>query len=80
MNKLNKMVRISLILGVITLIGLLLSILALIDIYHNSEPDLSMEWNTVRVCFIVTVVFISMSVTTIIRIRQKMIKYEIKSL
>ena len=61
----------SLTLGVITLISLLFSALALMDIYHNNEPNLNMEWNIVRISFLFTLMFVALSLTTILRIRKK---------
>ncbi len=71
MNTSKILIRISLTLGVITLIGLLFSAMALTDIYHNNEPNLNLEWNIVRISFLFTLMFVAMSLTTILRIRKK---------
>ena len=70
MNTSKRLVRMSLTLGIITLIGLLFSALALTDIYHNIEPDLNMEWNIVRISFLFTLMFVAMSSITILRIKK----------
>ena len=71
MNTSKNLIRISLILGVITLIGLFLSSLALIDIYQNDEPNLTLEWNIVRISILITLMFVIISSITILRIRGK---------
>lgn len=71
MNTSKNFIIISLILGVITLIGLFLSSLALIDIYHNDEPNLSLEWNIVRISSLLTLIFVVLSLITLLRIRKK---------
>ena len=38
----------ALVLGILTLTGVVFSHLALTDIYHNTEPNLDTEWNIVR--------------------------------
>ena len=47
----------TLFLGILTLIGLVLSHLALTEIYHNTEPNLDIEWNIVRTTFLITLIF-----------------------
>jgi hypothetical protein len=42
----------TLVLSVVVLIGIVLSHLALTDIYHGIEPNLDTEWWIVRVTFI----------------------------
>ena len=69
MNAVEPFVRVTLTLGVITLIGLVLSSLALIDIYVNMEPDLTNEWNTVWVSLFMTALFIFASLRILWRIR-----------
>lgn len=61
----------SLALGVIALIGLFLSTLALIDIYHNNEPDLNMEWSIVRFSYLFTLMFIVVSSVTIVKLAKE---------
>lgn len=50
----KKWVWTSLVLGVLALVAVLASHLALTDIYH-AEGDVSLEWNVLRVCFAVIV-------------------------
>ena len=71
MNNTNKLVRMSLALGGLTLIGLFFSALALSDIYKNVEPDLNMEWNVVRTTFLFTLMFVVLSSITILKIQKK---------
>ena len=54
----ESFLRLTMTLGVITFIALGLSSLALIDIYHSTEPDLTNEWNAVRITFFMTGLFI----------------------
>ena len=70
MNASKILIRMSLTLGVITLIGLLFATLALTDIYNN-EPNLNMEWNIVRISFLFSLMFVALSLITILRIRKK---------
>jgi hypothetical protein len=45
------------ILGIINLFSLIFMFLALTDIYHNYEPDLTMEWSIVRFGFFISLLF-----------------------
>ncbi len=67
MSKSNALVRMSLTLGLITLVSLILSVLALSDIYQNIEPDLSLEWKVLRVSFLLVLMFIALASVTIIK-------------
>lgn len=71
MNRNKRLIRMSLALGVIALIGLFLSTLALIDIYHNNEPDLNMEWSIVRFSYLFTLMFIVVSSVTIVKLAKE---------
>ena len=71
MNTSKILIRMTLTLGIITLIGLLFSALALMDIYHNNEPNINMEWNIVRISFLFTLMFVALSLITILRICEK---------
>lgn len=51
----DRWIRASLGLGVLALVAVLMSHLALTDIYH-AEADVSLEWNVLRMCFAVIVV------------------------
>jgi hypothetical protein len=55
------------ILGILALIGMLFSFLALADIWQGEE-DLSLEWSILRIGFAVITVFIGASLFTFIRV------------
>lgn len=54
--------RVSLWLGLLSLAAIVLMNLALIDIYHG-EADQTLEWNIVRLAFLVIVVFHAAALT-----------------
>ncbi|MBL6657209.1 MAG: hypothetical protein ISR00_02210 [Flavobacteriales bacterium] len=72
MNTSKRLIRISLGLGIITLIALFFSVLALTDIYHNNESNLKMEWNIIRVSYLFTIIFVVISSITIWRVSKKL--------
>jgi len=51
---------------VLSLLAGLIAHLALTDIYHG-EADVTLEWNTVRVCALVLLVFTGMALFTLRR-------------
>lgn len=51
----------SMALGILVLAGMVLAALALHDIYHGQEPDYRMEWNMVRVTFLMMVMYVALS-------------------
>jgi hypothetical protein len=53
-------------LGVLSLIGGLMTHLAVTDIYHG-EADVTLEWSIVRVCVLVFLAFIGMALFTLAR-------------
>lgn len=57
-------------LGAVSSIGIVLSWLALQDIFHAYEPDLSMEWSIVRVALLVSVAFHAASLVALTRLRR----------
>jgi hypothetical protein len=57
-------------LGFVSLAGLGLSHLALVDIYHG-EPDLSVEWTVLRLSALVFLIFIALSLFTLGRVLQR---------
>lgn len=61
----------TLVLGILTLTGLVFSHLALTDIYHNTEPNLDTEWNIVRTTFLVTLIFTITSLFAIWRLSKE---------
>jgi uncharacterized membrane protein len=70
MDKLKSLKRMSFGLGIIVLIGLFSSVLALLDIYQNNEPDLYLEWNIIRVTFLFTLMYVVVSLITISKIKK----------
>ena len=48
--------RVSLWLGLVSVLAILTALLALTDIYHR-ETDVSLEWNVVRVSFLIIIAF-----------------------
>ncbi len=50
----NRWIHASLAFGVLALLAVAVSHLALMDIYH-ADGDVSLEWNVLRVCFSVFV-------------------------
>jgi hypothetical protein len=71
MNTSQPFIRLTLTLGIITLIALILSSLALIDIYKSNEADLTAEWNMVRVSFSMTGLFIFASLIILWKMRKE---------
>ena len=65
MKNLERLTFISMILGIITLISLFLSLLALTDIFHDTESNLNVEWNIVRANYLFSLIFIVLSLITI---------------
>ena len=65
----RRRIDISLALGVLTLFALGAAHLALVDIAHDSEPDLSMEWGMLRVAALVMLMFIAFTLPTLWRLR-----------
>lgn len=54
--------KVSLWLGVMSVMAVILANLALQDIYHG-EPDLTLEWRAVRVSFLIILVFHAFALT-----------------
>jgi hypothetical protein len=54
--------RLALWLGLLSLLAMLLANLALIDIYHG-EQDVTLEWNFVRMAFLVMLAFHAVALT-----------------
>ncbi len=63
----RKLARMSLALGVLSLLAMLLSFLALTDIAHG-ESDVVWEWRMLRVSALVLLMFIAMSMATLGRV------------
>ncbi len=66
MIKLRTQIKVTMILGAIALLAGFASHLALTDIYHR-EADVTLEWNIVRVCALVFLVFIGSTMFTLWR-------------
>lgn len=64
MRDLKTQIRVTLVLGALSLFAGLLTHLALTDIYH-AETDVSLEWNVVRACALVLLGFIAMALFTL---------------
>lgn len=65
MDQAKKLTRMTVTVGIMTVLGLALSFLALTDINHNTEPDLSQEWTIVRATFFLIILFIGLALATI---------------
>jgi hypothetical protein len=66
MSNLKTQIRATIVLGALSLLGVLLTQLALTDIYHG-EADVTLEWNIVRICTLELLVFIGMALFTLRR-------------
>lgn len=67
MPSLKKQVRFTLVMAFISMATLLLSHLALTDIY-NGEADTSLEWRVLQVAAVIFGVFVLSTVSTLIRV------------
>ncbi|MDA2924555.1 hypothetical protein MYX65_07845 [Acidobacteria bacterium AH-259-L09] len=67
MLRLNTVARVSFGLGVLSLLAVVTSHLALTDIYHG-ETDVGLEWRVLQICFVVIVVFQLSALYTLRRI------------
>lgn len=66
MAGLRKSIKASIALGVLSLIALVVSHLALTDI-AGGEGDVSLEWSVLRVCFALVLFFIAAAILTLRR-------------
>ncbi len=64
--QLKTLARVSLFLGVASLLAVLVSHLALTDIYHG-ETDTSLEWGVLQVCAVIILAFQISAVVTLWR-------------
>jgi hypothetical protein len=64
MRNLKTQIKLTMLLGALSLLAGLAAHLALTDIYHG-EADVALEWNTVRVCALVVLSFICMALLTL---------------
>lgn len=58
-------------LGLICLFSMMISVLALNDIYHSKEGNLNLEWNMVRTTFLTFFTFLCLSLYTMFQMRRK---------
>jgi len=66
MSNLKTQIRVTIVLGALSLLAGLISHLALTDIYHG-EAHVTLEWSMVRICALVLLVFIGMALYTLRR-------------
>ena len=66
MRNLKTQIRVTMVLGVLSLLAGVATHLALTDIYHG-EADVTFEWNIVRVSALVLLIFIGMALFTLKR-------------
>jgi len=66
MTNLRTQIRLTIALGILSLFAGVMGHLALTDIYHG-EGDLSLEWNALRACAVVLLVFIGAALMTLSR-------------
>jgi uncharacterized BrkB/YihY/UPF0761 family membrane protein len=64
MSALKTQIRLTMVLGVLSLIAGVFSHLALTDIAHGGE-DLSLEWNVLRASALVVLIFIGFALFTL---------------
>ena len=67
MRNLKTQIRVTIALGVLSLLAGFVTYLALTDIYHG-EADVTLEWSMVRVCALIVLVFIGMALFTLGRV------------
>lgn len=67
MDKLKQNIIITLTLGILSLLAMALSHLALTDIAHG-EANISLEWTILRVTTLILLTFIGSSLFTLIRV------------
>lgn len=71
MTNLKTQIRVTIVLGMLSLLAGLLTHLALTDIYHG-EADVTLEWNMVRSGALVLLVFIGMALFTLRRVLREL--------
>lgn len=67
MKNLQPLIRMSIALGVLSLIALAISFLALTDIRHG-ESDLSLEWKFLNLAALILLMYIFSGVVTLFRV------------
>jgi hypothetical protein len=71
MTELKAQVQLTMTLGVLSLFAGVMGHLALTDIYHGNG-DLSLEWNVLRACAVVLVVFIGSTLFTLRQVLKRL--------
>jgi len=71
MTELKKQVQLTMTLGVLSLFAGVMGRLALTDIYHGNG-NLSLEWNVLRACAVVLVVFIGSTLFTLRQVLKRL--------
>jgi uncharacterized membrane protein len=69
MTNLKKHIKVTLTLGVLSLLALVLSHLAVTDIAHG-EANVELEWNVLRVCALVLLLFIGATLFMLRRVHK----------
>ena len=67
MAGLKPRIKTAIVLGLVSLLAGVFAQLALTDIYH-AEGDLTLEWNVLRVCALIFLVFIGYTLITLRRV------------
>jgi hypothetical protein len=75
MISIKFLIKLAIILGLFAFLGLVFSILSLLDIYQGLEPDLTLEWSIVRITFFLILIFIPISIFTIWKLSQRVKTY-----
>jgi hypothetical protein len=66
MSNLKRQIRVTMALGLLSLLGGLAGHLALTDIYHDQgRVDVSLEWNILRVCALIFLLFIGLALVAL---------------
>ena len=71
MTELKKQVQLTMTLGVLSLFAGVMGHVALTDIYHGNG-NLSLEWNVLRACAVVLVVFIGSTLFTLRQVLKRL--------
>lgn len=64
MSAYKRQIRMTMTLGVLSILAGIFAHLALTDIYHG-EGDLTLEWNVLRACALIIVMFIALALATL---------------
>ncbi len=71
MLAINKLTRMTIAVGLLTMVSLIFTVLALSDIYSGVETDLSTEWVVVRITFFLVPLFIALTMACIWRVNKR---------